>query len=83
MHCPGGYRGRGLGWCHAWVGPARAFMPARRRRALRSKRDGSGRQRFLAALDWAEQKQLIGVGEIEGVTYLWLVRPKAEEEELD
>ena len=41
------------------------------------------RQRFLAALDWAEQEQLIGVGEIEGLTYLWLVRPKAEEEELD
>jgi len=41
------------------------------------------RQRFLAALDWAEQEQLIGVGEIEGLTYLWLVRPKAKEEELD
>jgi hypothetical protein len=41
------------------------------------------RQRFLAALDWAEQEQLIGVGEIEGLPYLWLVRPKAEEEELD
>jgi hypothetical protein len=41
------------------------------------------RQRFLAALDWAEQEQLIGIGEIEGLTYLWLVRPKAEEEELD
>jgi hypothetical protein len=41
------------------------------------------RQRFRAALDWAEQEQLIGVGEIEGLTYLWLVRPKAEEEELD
>jgi AAA domain len=41
------------------------------------------RQRFLAALDWAEQEQLIGVREIEGLTYLWLVRPKAEEEELD
>ena len=26
------------------------------------------RQRFLAALDWAEQEQLIGVGEIEGLT---------------
>ena len=40
------------------------------------------RQRFLAALDWAEQEQLIGVGEIEGFTYLWLARPKSEEEEL-
>jgi hypothetical protein len=38
----------------------------------------------LAALDWAEQEQLIGVGEpVEGATYLWLARPKAEEEELD
>jgi AAA domain-containing protein len=41
------------------------------------------RQRFLAALDWAEQNQLIGVGEINDITYLWLVRPKTEEEELE
>jgi hypothetical protein len=41
------------------------------------------RQRFLAALDWAEQEQLIGAGEIEGLTYLWLARPRSEEEELD
>jgi hypothetical protein len=41
------------------------------------------RQRFLAALDWAEQSQLIGVGEISDVTYLWLVRPKTEDEELE
>ena len=28
------------------------------------------RQRFFAALDWVQQEQLIGVGEIEGLTYL-------------
>src|SRR5262245_2586841 len=38
------------------------------------------RQKFLAALDWAEQNQLIGAGEINRVSYLWLARPKAEEE---
>jgi hypothetical protein len=42
------------------------------------------RQKFLAALDWAEQQQLIGVGEVNEMGYLWLVRPKTEEEqELD
>jgi hypothetical protein len=40
------------------------------------------RQRFLAALDWAEQEKLIGVGEIEDVPYLWLARPKTEDEDL-
>ena len=39
------------------------------------------RQRFLAALDWAEQNQLIGAGEINEVSYLWLARPKTEDEE--
>ena len=33
------------------------------------------RQKFLRALDWAEQQQLIGVDEIDGVTYLRLTRP--------
>ena len=37
----------------------------------------SRRQKFLRALDWAEQKQLIGVEEIDGVTYLRLIRPDA------
>jgi hypothetical protein len=32
------------------------------------------RQRFLSALDWAEQEQLIGVEEIDGITYLYLAR---------
>jgi len=39
------------------------------------------RQKFLAALEWAEQNQLIGAGEIDEVSYLWLARPKAEDEE--
>jgi hypothetical protein len=30
------------------------------------------RQKFLRALDWAEQKQLIVVQEINGITYLRL-----------
>ncbi len=33
------------------------------------------RQKFLRALDWAEDKQLIGVEEINGITYLHLTRP--------
>jgi AAA domain len=39
------------------------------------------RQKFLRALDWAEDEQLIGVTEIDGLTYLWLTRPHAEEDE--
>ena len=39
------------------------------------------RQKFLRALDWAEDHQLIGAGEIDGVTYLWLVRPDRDDEE--
>ena len=39
------------------------------------------RQKFLAALDWAEQNQLIGVGEVNEVSYLWLARPGPEDEE--
>ena len=39
------------------------------------------RQKFLAALDWAEQNQLIGAGEVDEVSYLWLARPKTEDEE--
>ena len=42
------------------------------------------RQRYLSALDWAEQKRLIGVVEIGGVTYLYLLNPQKEaEQELD
>ena len=39
------------------------------------------RQRFLAALEWAEQQQLIGAGEVNEVSYLWLARPKSEDQE--
>ena len=39
------------------------------------------RQRFLAALDWAEQEQLIGAGEVNEVSYLWLARPNTDQEE--
>jgi len=38
------------------------------------------RQKFLRALDWAEDEQLIGITEIEGLTYLWLTRPHTEDE---
>jgi hypothetical protein len=40
------------------------------------------RQKFLRALDWAEDEQLIGITEIEGVTYLWLTRPNEEKDEI-
>jgi AAA domain len=39
------------------------------------------RQKFLRALDWAEDEQLIAVTEIEGVTYLRLTRPNEEDGE--
>ena len=48
-------------------------MPTRR--PMVQQKGHSRRQKFLRALDWAEQKQLIGVGEIDGVTYLRLIRP--------
>src|SRR5215472_10666721 len=38
------------------------------------------RQKFLAALDWAEQQQLIGAGEVNEVSYLWLARPNTDQE---
>ena len=36
---------------------------------------------FKRALGWAEDQQLIGIEEIDGVTYLRLSRPDREEEE--
>jgi hypothetical protein len=39
------------------------------------------RQKFLRALDWAEDEQLIAVTEIKDVTYLRLTRPSGEEDE--
>ena len=39
------------------------------------------RLQFMRALGWAEDQQLIGIEEIDGVTYLRLSRPDREEEE--
>ena len=39
------------------------------------------RQKFFRALEWAEDQQLIGVGEVDGITYLWLTRPEPKPEE--
>ena len=39
------------------------------------------RQKFTRALDTAEDGQLIGVGDIGGTTYLWLIRPEPQGEE--
>jgi hypothetical protein len=39
------------------------------------------RQKFLRALDWAEHKRLIGIQDINGVSYLWLTRPDPETDE--
>ena len=33
------------------------------------------RQKFLRALDWAEQNRLISIEEIDGVAYLRLIQP--------
>ena len=38
-------------------------------------------QQFKRALGRAEVEQLIGIREIDGVTYLWLSRPDREEDE--
>jgi hypothetical protein len=43
-------------------------------------KDEFRRKRFVRALDWAEDEELIGVGEINEVTYLWL-RPRTQVEE--
>ena len=37
-------------------------------------------QQFKRALGRAEEEQLLGVGEIDDVTYLWLIRPQEEDE---
>ena len=39
------------------------------------------RKRFNRAIDYAEDERLIGVREIDGVTYLWLTQPKPKDEE--
>jgi hypothetical protein len=38
------------------------------------------RQKFLRALDWAEQKQLIGIAEIDDTAYLRLIHPDPQED---
>ena len=50
-------------------------MPTRRPMVRRSRKGDFRRQQFKRALDWAEEKQLIGVEEIDDVTYLRLIRP--------
>ena len=37
------------------------------------------RKQFNRALDWTEQQKLIGVRELEGITYLWLSNPRSED----
>jgi len=37
------------------------------------------RKQFNRALDWTEQQKLIGVRELEDVTYLWLSNPRSED----
>ena len=39
------------------------------------------RQKFFRALEWAEDQELIGAGEVDGITYLWLTRPEPKPEE--
>jgi hypothetical protein len=39
------------------------------------------RLQFERACDWADQMQLIGIREIDGVTYFWLNRPNTEPED--
>ena len=38
------------------------------------------RKRFNRAVDWAEDQQLIGVQEIDGMTYLRLTQPEQEDD---
>jgi len=37
------------------------------------------RKQFNRALDWTEQQKLVGVRELEGITYLWLSNPRSED----
>ena len=39
------------------------------------------RQKFLRALDWAQDRQLLGILEIDGISYLRLTRPDPETDE--
>jgi hypothetical protein len=53
----------------------------------RTPTDGNGKQKlqqrslqFSRALGWAERNDLIGIGEIEGTTYLWLTHTQEDDE---
>jgi hypothetical protein len=37
------------------------------------------RKQFNRALDWAEEQKLVGVRELEDVTYVWLSNPRSED----
>jgi hypothetical protein len=37
------------------------------------------RKQFNRALDWTEQQKLIGLRELEDITYLWLSNPRSED----
>ena len=39
------------------------------------------RKQFNRALDWTEQQKLIGIRELDGTTYLWLMSPSPDEGE--
>src|SRR5262249_26014491 len=39
-------------------------------------------KQFRRAVDWAEENELIDSQEIEGITYLWLVRPEPSDEDI-
>ena len=52
-----------------------SFTLTRRLTALRSRRERPGVRSSFGRLEWAEDQQLIGVEEIDGVTYLRLIRP--------
>jgi hypothetical protein len=58
------------------------FDPCRRRPCrLQPRRVNSGARGSTARSTWAEHQQLIGVQEIDGVTYLRLTQPEPEDGE--
>jgi hypothetical protein len=40
------------------------------------------RKQFNRAVSWTEQQKLIGIRELQGITYLWLSNPRAESDDL-
>ena len=59
----------------------RIFTCTRRSTGRRNRSASCGINSSLEALAWAEAQQLIGVEEIEDVTYLRLTRPDPEDDE--